>query len=74
MTAEAVQERALELARLGTDQETAVRELEISCEGRRVAAVRARQQLSVQLDSEPDRKDAEIAIGLLDLLLARLPA
>ena len=74
MTAEAVQERALELARLGTDQEAAVRELEIRCEGRRVAAVRARQQLLAQLDSEPDQHDAEIAIGFLDQLLTRLPA
>ena len=74
MTAEIVQERALELARLGTDQETAVGELEISCEGRRVAAVRARQQLLAQLDSGPDQQDAGVAIGFLDLLLARLPA
>jgi hypothetical protein len=74
MTAEAVRERALELARSGADQEDAVRELEISCEGRRVAAVRARQQLLARLDGEPDHQDARVAIGFVDLLLARLPA
>jgi hypothetical protein len=72
-TADVVRERALALARSGTDPNQAVRELEISCEGRRVAAVRARQQLLAVLDIEPDQQDAIVAIEFLDGLLARLP-
>jgi hypothetical protein len=72
-TADVVRERALALARSGTDRDQAVRELEISCEGRRVAAVRARQQLLALLDGEPDQQDAMVAVEFLDGLLARLP-
>ena len=73
-TADVVRARALALAQSGTDPDQAVRELEISCEGRRVAVVRARQQLLASLDSEPDQQDATVAIGFLDGLLARLPS
>jgi hypothetical protein len=73
-TADVVRERALALARSGTGLDQAVHELEISCEGRRVSAVRARQQLVAWLDSEPDQQDAMVAIGFLDALLDRLPA
>ena len=73
-TADVVRERAVALARSGTDPDQAVRELEISCEGRRVAAVRARQQLLASLESEPDQQGATVAIGFLDGLLARLPS
>jgi hypothetical protein len=44
-TGDVVRERALTLARSGTDQDQAVSELMTTCGGRRVAAVRARQQL-----------------------------
>jgi hypothetical protein len=73
-TADVVRERALALARSGTVPDRAVRELEISCEGRRVAAVKARQQLLALLDSEPDQQDAMRAIEFVDALLAQLPA
>jgi hypothetical protein len=72
-TADVVRERALALARSGTDPDQAVGELEISSEGRRVAAVRARQQLLALLDSEPGQEDAMVAIEFLDGLLTRLP-
>jgi hypothetical protein len=72
-TGDIVRERALELARLETDREQAVSELLTTCGGRRVAAVRARQELVVWLDSEPGRQDAMRAIELLDDLLEKLP-
>jgi hypothetical protein len=73
-TADDVRERALALVRSETGSEDAVRELQESCGGRRVAAVRARQQMAAWLDSQPDRSDAMRAIELLDELLDRLPA
>jgi hypothetical protein len=73
-TADVIRERALALARSGTEPDQAVQELEITCEGRRVAAVRARQQVLAWLDSEPDQRDAMVAIEFLDALLDRLPA
>ena len=73
-TGDIVRERALELARSDTDQGQAVSELLTSCGGRRVAAVRARQQLGAWLDSEPDQRDAMRAIEFLDELIEKLPA
>jgi hypothetical protein len=72
-TGDIVRERALELARSETDREQAVSELLRSCGGRRVAAVRARQQLVAWLDSEPDQRDTRRAIEFLDELLEKLP-
>jgi len=73
-TGDIVRERALELARSSTDREQAVSELLTCCGGRRVAAVRARQQLVASLDSEPDQSDAMRAVEYLDELLEKLPA
>lgn len=73
-TGDVVRERALELARGGMDREQAVSELLISCDGRRVAAVRARQQLVEWLDGDPDRREGIRAIEFLDGVLERLPA
>jgi hypothetical protein len=73
-TADDVRERAISLARSNADPEDAVRELEACCGGRRVPAVRARQQVAAYLDSEPDQRAAMAAIGFLDELLERLPA
>jgi hypothetical protein len=73
-TADAVRERALALARAQTDPEAAVDELQTCCGGRRVAAVRARQQMASQLDADPDHPTTTRAIQLLDELLTRLPA
>ena len=42
--------------------------------GRRVAAVRARQQLLEGLESEPNQREAMRAVEFLDELLERLPA
>jgi hypothetical protein len=72
-TGDIVRERALELARSETDREQAVSELLTTCGGRRVAAVRARQQLVALLDSEPNQQDAMRAIEFLDDLLEKLP-
>jgi hypothetical protein len=71
-TADIVRELAIALARSGTEPDQAVRELEMCCEGRRVAVVRARQQLA-SVDGERG-EDARLAIEFLDALLARLPA
>jgi hypothetical protein len=72
-TGDIVRERALELARSETDREQAVSELLTTCGGRRVAAVRARQQLVALLDSEPNQQDVMRAIEFLDDLLEKLP-
>ena len=73
-TGDILRERALELARSQADQEHAVSELLAACLGRRVAAVRARQQLVAWLESEPDQHDAMRAIEFLNAVLNRLPA
>jgi hypothetical protein len=73
-TGDVVRERALTLARSGTDRDQAVSELLTTCGGRRVAAVRARQQLLEGLESEPNQREATRAIEFLDELLAGLPA
>jgi hypothetical protein len=73
-TGDIVKERALELASSLTDRDLAVEELLEICGGRRVAAVRARQQLVTMLDDEPDLRGVQRAIDFLDDLLARLPA
>lgn len=72
-TADVVRERALSLARSEADPEEAVRELQACCGGRRVAAVKARQQVLAWLDSEPDQRTAMLAIEFLDDLLDQLP-
>jgi hypothetical protein len=51
----------------------AIRELEASSGGKRVAVVRARQQLLSSSD-EPDDRASARAVELLDELLGRLPA
>lgn len=73
-TGDILRERAMELARSNTDRSQAVADLLKACEGRRVAAVRARQQLDTSLKDEPDQPDAMRAIDLLDEMLRRLPA
>jgi hypothetical protein len=73
-TGDVLRERAITLAREDGDRDEAVRELEASSEGRRVAVVRARQQLMAGLEDGPDQEDSVVAIGLLDEVLIRLPA
>ena len=73
-TGDVLRERAISLVRADVDRDEAVRELEASSEGRRVAVVRARQQLTASLEDGPDQKEAIVAIGLLDEVLLRLPA
>ena len=72
-TADAVRKRAMELARLRTNDDLAVADLLDVCQGRRVAAVRARQQLDAWLNSERDQLDAMRAIELVDEVIHRLP-
>jgi len=73
-TGDVVRERALTLARSGTDRDQAVSELLTTCGGRRVAAVRARQQLLEELETEPNQPEATRAIEFLDEVLEGLPA
>lgn len=73
-TGETVRERAMELAKQGMDRSMAVEVLLATCGGRRVAAVRARQQLDAWLDSERDQIDAMRAIEYIEEVLQRLPA
>lgn len=72
-TADSVRERAMFLALSGAEHDEAVRELEASCAGRRVAVVRARQMMAASLDDQPAEPATQRAIELLDDLLARLP-
>ena len=62
------------VAEAGVDRDEAVAELLKTCDGRRVTAVRARQQLTAWVDSEQDQHDAMQAIVLLDDVVAMLPA
>jgi hypothetical protein len=63
----------MELARSDADHEQAVADLLAACGGRRVAAVRARQELDAWLESEPDQLHAMRAIEFMDDVLERLP-
>jgi hypothetical protein len=72
--ADTVRERAMSLAVSDTEHGEAVRELEATCAGRRVAVVRARQMMAASLDNQPGQPGTQRAIELLDDLLARLPA
>lgn len=66
-TADAVRDRALDLARGGTPREDAIRDLLEYSGERRVSVVRARQELI-------DRGGSDDAVSLLDEVLVRLPA
>ena len=72
-TADAVREHALALARTSVDRDEAVRELEALCGGRRVAVVRARQQVLSSPEGSEEPATGR-AVELLDELLGRLPA
>ena len=72
-TADAVREHALALARTSVDRDEAVRQLEALCEGRRVAVVRARQQMLSSAEGSEEPATGR-AVELLDELLGRLPA
>jgi len=72
-TADVVRERALSLARSETDPADAIRELQACCGGRRVSAVKARQQVIAWLDSASDQQAAMLAIEYLDDLLNGMP-
>lgn len=71
-TSEIVRDRALELAQAGMEGDRAVSELSDACGGRRVAAVRARQELVAMLDGGGDH-DVTTAVRLVDDLLAQMP-
>jgi hypothetical protein len=66
-TADQVKDRALDLARMGTPEEEAIRDLLDCCGERRVSVVRARRELM-------DQGGADEAVRLLDEVLARFPA
>ena len=72
--AEVIREQALALATSGADRDEAIRELERSAAGRRVAVVRARQQMETSLGDGTEQPGADRAIELLDEVLVRLPA
>lgn len=71
-TANALVERAVELARLGTETDEAVRDLLASSGDRRVAVVMARRHLLEQANDESGTANAR-AMELLDQVLLRLP-
>ena len=71
-TGEAVRERAMERARQGTNRSRAVEVLLTTRGGRRVAAVRARQQLDAWLNSDRDQLDAMRAIEYMDEVIKQL--
>lgn len=71
--AEVIREQALALATSGADLDQAVRELERSAAGRRVAVVRARQQIET-LGGDTEQPGTARAIELLDEVLVHLPA
>jgi hypothetical protein len=76
-TADSIRERALSLARSGVERDEAIRELETSSGGSRVAVVRARQQLMPPSEEPADEAgdpSAARAVELLDELLGRMPA
>ena len=72
--AEAIRDRALALATSGTKRDEAIRELERTAAGRRVAVVRARQQMATSLEDGAEEPGAARAIELLDEVLVHLPA
>lgn len=72
--ADVIREHALALAASGADREQAIRELERSAAGRRVAVVRARQQMATSLADEDEDTGRARAIELLDEVLVHLPA
>lgn len=72
--ADTVREQALSLASSGAELDEAVRALERAAAGRRVAVVRARQQVTTSLETGNEEPGAARAIELLDEVLGHLPA
>jgi hypothetical protein len=72
--AEMIREQALALATSGADRDQAIRELERSSAGRRVAVVRARQEMETSLGDQTEQPGIASAIELLDEVLVHLPA
>jgi hypothetical protein len=72
--AEMIREQALALATSGADRDQAIRELERSSAGRRVAVVRARQEMETSLGAQTEQPGIASAIELLDEVLVHLPA
>jgi hypothetical protein len=66
---ETLQEQSMTLVGDGTDEETAVQTLIQSAMGRRVAVVRAKQELEAR--AEAGSGDSVAAVGLLQQVLAR---
>lgn len=72
--ADVIREQALSLATSGTERHDAVTALERAAAGRRVAVVRARQQVTASLETGNEEPGAARAIELLDEVLGHLPA
>ena len=72
--AQVIREQALALATSGADRDQAVRELERSASGRRVAVVRARQQMVTSLEDDTEQPGIACALELLDEVLVHLSA
>jgi hypothetical protein len=73
-TAEAIMEQALDLAIRETGREAAVRELAALSGDRRVAVVRAKQQLADRSSDDPADMALQLASDYLDGVLQMLPA
>jgi uncharacterized protein HemY len=73
-TAETIMEQALDLAIRDTDRELAARELATLFADRRVAVVRAKQQLADRSSEDPADMALQLASDYLDGVLQMLPA
>jgi hypothetical protein len=73
-TAETIMEQALDLAIRDTDRGMAARELATVFSDRRVAVVRAKQQLSDRSSEDPTDAALQLASDYLDGVLQLLPA
>ena len=68
---EEILQRALAHAEMGSTPDVAVDELLRCCSGRRVSAVRARQQLLGRLQGNPGDGVVAQALGFVDAMLER---
>jgi hypothetical protein len=73
-TAETIMEQAIDLAIRDTDRELAARELATLFGDRRVAVVRAKQQLVDRSSEDPTDTALQLASDYLDGVLQMLPA
>jgi hypothetical protein len=72
-TSDLLTQRAIELVLSDVEQDEAVSDLLRSSDGRRVSAVKARQELMGRLDGSDEPLVLERAVQLMDQTLLRMP-